>query len=585
MYDSVPGEETKTRHNNILKKERDDHIQAGAHRKERNGKFQGEQRNKRNNGIHGGQRNSRENSTQRINRRERDEKMQRLQRKEGIRKASRDERSGDYTQKIKETNSDHMQGVKKGEWIHGMRRIWRTRMTCTTDEIRSEVSSFVSVKQICYKTKFEESGKLIWWFVINANEHELMILEKNWHKISSNTNWKLEKCFKPFKGHPQLEHNKHDDNYPSMEGTDIAIEIQSPSSGEDEHPTLQAMSTKDFPNDFKGKGGFHSANKDESDRHQPLLSSILSSVVSQDLAADDTALDMNNATSLTSFATQCISQTASSLDLSHATSKVRSFLPKKLTSQFIGDSGQPQFLPKLHTSDASKDRSQKEFNSVDENSSSSLGLAQTTSKVGPLVTKKLTSQFFDDDQPQYLSTPHTSCASKNASQKESTSVGENTGPSLSLSHATSKVGSFIAKKLQTSQLTGNIGSNDFITDTTADENVSGESSLDLLSHATKEGVSFATKKLHASQVVGNADSDDQSHRVLSNLLSSVNTAVTTQIKESTHDLRHATSLTDLADQCKKKGESFNFMGLGSRISKNAQRYSSQLLNEVESAVL
>lgn len=501
--------------------------------------------------------------------------MQRLQRKEGIRNSSRDE-SSDYPQKSKGTNSDHMQGVKKGEWIHGVRRIWRTRMTCTTDEIRSQVSSFVSVKQICYKTKFEESGKLIWWFVINADEHELMILEKNWHKISSNTHWKLEKCFKPFKGHPQLEHNKHDDNYPSMEGTDIAIEIQSPSSDEDEHPTLQAMSTKDFPNDFKGKGGSHSANKDEDDRHQPLLSSVLSSVVGQDLAADDTALDMNNATSLTSVASQCISQTASSLGLSHATSKVRSFLPKKLTSQFIGDSGQPQFLPKLHTS-------------VDENSSSSLGLAQTTSKVA-LVTKKLTSQFFDDDQPQYLSTPHTSSASKNASQKESTSVGENTGPSLSLNQATSKVGSFIAKKLQTSQLTGNTGSNDqsqhkLLADTTTDENVSGESSLDLLSHATKEGVSFAAKKLHASQVVGNADSDDQSHRVLPNLLSFVNTTVTTQIKQSTHDLRHATSLTDLADQCKKKGESFNFMGLGSRISKNVQRYSSQLLNEVESSVL
>ena len=517
-YDSIPGEETKTGHNDMLKRERDDHIQAGAHRKERNGKIQGEQRNKRNNGIHGGQRRGRENDTQKINGREREDKIQRVQRKKDIQKASRNERGGNYTQNTKQTNSDHLQGMKKRECIDGVRKIWRTRMTCTTDEIRSEVSQFVSLKQICYKTKFQENGKLIWWFVIYGNEDELIMLEKNWHKITSNTQWKLEKCFKSFKGYPQLEHNKHDDNYLTKK-TDIAVEIHPPSSDEDEHLSLQAMSMKDLPYDFKRKGEFHSTNRDEDDQQQPLSSSLLSSVVSQD------------PTSLTTFASHCTGQADSSLDLSHATSKVKSFLPKKLTSKFI-----------------------------------------------------------DDDQPQFLSTIRTSFASKNATQRESTSVGENLGSSLGLSPAMSKVESFIGKKLQTSQLTGNIGSNEqsqhnVLADTTVDENVSGESSLRLLSHATKEVVSFATKKLHGSQVISDADSGDRSHHSLPNLLSSANTAVTTQMKQSTHDLRHATSLTDLADHCKKKGQSLNFMGLGSHISKNVQKYSSQLLNEVESAVL
>lgn len=528
-FDSIPGEETKRRHNDMLKKERDDQIQEEPHRKERNGKIQGKQGNKRNNSIHGGQGKSRENDTQRRNGRERHDKIQRVQRKKEIQKVSRDERGGDYTKNTKETNSDHMHGVKKRECIDGIRRIWRTRMTCTSDEIRSELSPFVSLKQICYKTKFEENGKLIWWFVIYANEHELMTLEKNWHKISSNTHWKLEKCFKPFKGHPQLEHNKHDDNYLTKE-TDIAIEIQPPSSDEeDEHSTLQEMSVKDLPTDFKRKGVFHCANKDEDDPHQPLLSRVLPSLVSQN--PDATTLDMNNASSLTTFASHCTGHADSAFHLSHATSKMRSFLPEKLTSK-----------------------------------------------------------FFDDDQPQFLSTLHTSSASKDAAQKESTSVGENIGSSLGLSHAMSKVESFIAKELKTSQSTDNIGSNDqsqynLLADTTADENVSGESSLNLLSHATKEVVSFATKKLHASQVIDDADSGDPSRHVLSNLLSAANTAVTTQIKQSTHDLRHATSLSDLADQCKKKGQSLNFMGLGSHISKNVQKYSSQLLNEVESAAL
>lgn len=75
----------------------------------------------------------------------------RVQRKEGIQNVSRDERGGDYTNNTKETNSDHIQRLRKGEWGDRVCRIWRTRMTCTIDEIRSEVSPFVYVKQICYK--------------------------------------------------------------------------------------------------------------------------------------------------------------------------------------------------------------------------------------------------------------------------------------------------------------------------------------------------------------------------------------------------------------------------------------------------
>ena len=152
-----------------------------------------------------------------------------------------------------------------------------------------------------------------------------------------------------------------------------------------------------------------------------------------------------------------------------------------------------------------------------------------------------------------MSTFHTPSASKNADKKESTPVGENTGSSLGLSHATNKMESFITKKLQTSQSTSYIGSNDqsqhnVLADTTADENVSGESSFNLLSHTTKGVIYFATKKVHPSQVIGDADSGNQSHHILSNLLSSANNAITTQIKHSTHDLWHKTSLTDLADQ-------------------------------------
>ena len=46
----------------------------------------------------------------------------------------------------------------------------------------------------------------------------------------------------------------------------------------------------------------------------------------------------------------------------------------------------------------------------------------------------------------------------------------------------------------------------------------------------QESVSFTAKKLNNSQVIGDADSDNQSHHVVSNLLSSAITVLETHIK-------------------------------------------------------
>lgn len=65
-----------------------------------------------------------------------------------------------------------------------------------------------------------------------------MMLEKNWHRMSSDTHWKLEKCFKSFKSNPRLKYNKHDDNY-LMKEIDIDIEFQPSSSDGDENSSFQ----------------------------------------------------------------------------------------------------------------------------------------------------------------------------------------------------------------------------------------------------------------------------------------------------------------------------------------------------------
>ena len=81
-----------------------------------------------------------------------------------------------------------------------------------------------------------------------------MMLEKNWHRMSSDTHWKLEKFFKSFKSNPRLKYNKHDDNY-LMKEIDIDIEIQ-PSSSVSSNVNERLVEL------LQKKGMFHSANND-----------------------------------------------------------------------------------------------------------------------------------------------------------------------------------------------------------------------------------------------------------------------------------------------------------------------------------
>ena len=84
--------------------------------------------------------------------------------------------------------------------VDGVRRVWGTLRNTTTTAVRSALAKLspASAENITVRRKFREyrdSNKTRWWFILRGEENSLKMLELDWERIRSQTNWKLEHCF------------------------------------------------------------------------------------------------------------------------------------------------------------------------------------------------------------------------------------------------------------------------------------------------------------------------------------------------------------------------------------------------------
>lgn len=89
------------------------------------------------------------------------------------------------------------------EIVSGVRRVWGTLKSATCSTVKNTIAKLSRVKnvnQVRVKRKYKssQSGKDVWWFVLQADETSILqSLEAGWETVSLQTGWHLEPCTRP----------------------------------------------------------------------------------------------------------------------------------------------------------------------------------------------------------------------------------------------------------------------------------------------------------------------------------------------------------------------------------------------------
>ena len=89
------------------------------------------------------------------------------------------------------------------EVVSGVRRVWGTLKSATHSTVKNTIAKLSPVKNVNQvrvkrKHKSSQSGKDVWWFVLQADETSILQpLEAGWEAISLQTGWHLEPCTRP----------------------------------------------------------------------------------------------------------------------------------------------------------------------------------------------------------------------------------------------------------------------------------------------------------------------------------------------------------------------------------------------------
>ena len=94
-------------------------------------------------------------------------------------------------------SNTHKQKIK----ISGLRKVWGSMQSCTTNVMAKTISNLCATmankRQLRRKYKITSNGQVRHWcFLIRGDEEVLLELEKTWNTVAVQTSWKLEECMK-----------------------------------------------------------------------------------------------------------------------------------------------------------------------------------------------------------------------------------------------------------------------------------------------------------------------------------------------------------------------------------------------------
>ena len=81
--------------------------------------------------------------------------------------------------------------------VEGVRRVWGTLKATTTTAVASTLKKLTTLGDRLAVRKKVKPDANRWWFLIKGDEQLLCELEREWDRVSLQTNWKIERCTKP----------------------------------------------------------------------------------------------------------------------------------------------------------------------------------------------------------------------------------------------------------------------------------------------------------------------------------------------------------------------------------------------------
>ena len=69
------------------------------------------------------------------------------------------------------------------------------------------MTSVVEKIEVRRKYKKRSDGRIHRWFLVRGSEPDLQTLEQEWDKVHSQTEWKLEHCYKPLSTSPEIAYS------------------------------------------------------------------------------------------------------------------------------------------------------------------------------------------------------------------------------------------------------------------------------------------------------------------------------------------------------------------------------------------